>query len=142
MLKSRIGYSQTQSYPSEKNQGGFISQDLILKPQSLPLSLNLRFAYFNTDDYDNAFYVYEYGLPLNYSSSQLYDKGIRSYIILRYDFNPNIFLTARYSLTNYFNKTTIHSSNDRIDSNKKQEIGFQFYWLINKKRRKEFIFEY
>ncbi len=132
MLKSRIGYSQTISYPSTTKQGGFISQDLIFKSQSFPLSLNLRFAYFNTDDYDNAFYVYEYGLPLNYSSSQLYDKGIRSYIILRYDFTPNIFLTARYSITRYSDKTTIHSSNDKIEGNKKQEIGFQFYWLINK----------
>jgi hypothetical protein len=108
----------------------------------LPISLNFRFACFNTDDYDNAFYIYETGLPLNYSSSQLYDKGIRSYLILRYDFNSNIFLTARYSITQYFNKTSIHSSNDKIEGKKKQEIGIQFYWLINRKIRKPLIIEY
>lgn len=142
MLKSRIGYSQTLTYPSSKKQGGFLSQDIIIKPQKIPLSFNFRFAWFNTDDYDNAFYIYEYGLPLNYTSSQLYDKGIRSYIILRYDFSHNMYLTARYSITYYSNKTSIHTSNDKIEGNKKQEIGIQFYWLINKKSKKPFTIEY
>ena len=142
MLKSRIGYSQTLSYPSIKKKGGFVSQDFIVKPNALPISINFRFSCFNTDDYDNAFYIYETGLPLNYSSSQLYDKGIRSYIILKYDFTKNIFLTARYSITQYFNKTSIHTSNDEIEGKKKQEIGIQFYWLFNKKSKKPFTFEY
>lgn len=137
MLKTRIGYSQTQTYTSNKNKGAFISQDLIFKPEKSSLSLNLRLAYFNTNDYDNAFYVYEYSLPLTYSSSQLYDKGIRSYLILRYDFTRDISLTARYAITYYTNKTFIGSSNDKIEGKKKQEIGIQFYWLINKHKSKK-----
>jgi hypothetical protein len=136
MLKIRFGYSQTLSFPSEKNNGTFASFDFILNPQKFPLSANLRFAVFNTDNYDNAFYIYEYSLPLTYSSSQLYDKGIRSYIILRYNFTRDIYLTARYSITFYTNKTTIHSGNDMINNNKKQEIGFQLYWLFNQRRFK------
>lgn len=133
-LKTRIGYSQTKTYVSDTNQGVFISQDLIFKPQKFPLILNLRLAYFNTSDYDNAFYVYEYSLPLTYSSSQLYDRGIRSYIILRYNFTRDIVLTARYSITYYTDKTYIGTSNDKIEGKKKQEIGIQFYWIINKNR--------
>lgn len=134
ILKTRIGYSQTKTYASNTNQGAFISQDLILKPQKSQLSLNLRLAYFNTSDYDNAFYVYEYSLPLTYSSSQLYDRGIRSYIILRYNFTRDMYLTARYSITYYTNKTYIGTSNDKIEGKKKQEVGIQFYWLINRNR--------
>jgi len=134
ILKTRIGYSQTKTYASNTNQGAFISQDLILKPQKSQLSLNLRLAYFNTSDYDNAFYVYEYSLPLTYSSSQLYDRGIRSYIILRYNFTKDMYLTARYSITYYTNKTYIGTSNDKIEGKKKQEVGIQFYWLINRNR--------
>lgn len=136
MLKTRIGYSRTKNYKSNENQGMFVSQDLILSPKTIPLSLNLRIAYFNTDDYDNAFYIYEYSLPLTYSSSQLYDRGLRSYLILRYDFKKNLYLTARYSITYYKDKTEIHSSNDKILGNHKQEVSFQFYWLINKKRKR------
>lgn len=137
MLKTRIGYSQTQTYTSNKNKGAFISQDLIFKPEKSSLSFNFRLAYFNTNDYDNAFYVYEYSLPLTYSSSQLYDKGIRSYIILNYNFTRDISLTIRYAITYYTNKTFIGSSNDKIEGKKKQEIGIQFYWLINKPKIKK-----
>ncbi|MFA6199880.1 MAG: hypothetical protein WC679_05705 [Bacteroidales bacterium] len=137
MFKTRIGYSQTQIYTSNKNKGAFISQDLIFKKYKFPLSLKLRLAYFNTNDYDNAFYIYEYSLPLTYSSSQLYDKGIRSYIMLNYDFTRDMSLTARYVITYYTNKTFIGSSNDKIEGKKKQEIGVQFYWLINKPKSKK-----
>ena len=136
ILKTRVGYSKTRNYESNENQGMFISQDLILSPKTFPLSLNMRIAYFNTNDYDNAFYIYEYSLPLTYSSSQLYDIGLRSYLILRYDFNNYLYLTARYSITYYKDKTEIHSSNEEIDGNHKQEIAFQFYWLINKPKKK------
>lgn len=136
ILKTRIGYSRTRNYQSDKNQGMFISQDIILSPKSTSLSLNMRIAYFNTDDYDNAFYIYEYSLPLTYSSAQLYDRGLRSYIILRYDFKKNLYFTARYSITFYKDKTEIHSGNDKIQGNHKQEIAFQFYWLINKTKKR------
>lgn len=135
MLKTRIGYSQTQTYLSDKNKGAFISQDLIIKSEKFPLSTNLRLAYFNTNDYDNAFYIYEYNLPLTYSSSQLYDQGLRAYFILRYDFTRDIYLTARYSITYYTDKTEISSSNDKIEGKKKQEVGIQFYWLLNRPKR-------
>lgn len=136
MLKTRVGYSRTRNYKSDTNQGVFISQDLILRSKNKALSLNIRMAYFNTNDYNNVFYIYEYSLPLNYSSAQLYDKGYRAYIILGYKFKNNINLSARYSITYYTDKTSMHSSNSKIEGNHKQEIGFQAYWLINKYKKK------
>ncbi|MFA7081224.1 MAG: hypothetical protein WC135_01305 [Bacteroidales bacterium] len=140
MLKTRIGYSKTRNYKSNENKGMFISQDIILSPKTIPLSINMRIAYFNTDDYDNAFYIYEYSLPLTYSSSQLYDRGLRSYLILRYDFKRDFYLTARYSITYYKDKTEIHSSNDKIEGNHKQEVAFQLYWLINRPKKQRSLY--
>ncbi|MBP1630300.1 MAG: hypothetical protein H6Q15_1193 [Bacteroidetes bacterium] len=137
ILNLRLGYSETKTYSLSGNNGGFISQDVIIKPEDFPLSINLRLALFNTDDYDNRFSIYEYSMPLNFYSSQLYDKGLRTYIVVNFKINESMTLAGKYSLTRYQDKTSIHSSNDEINRNHKQEIAFQFHWLINKYKRKK-----
>lgn len=131
-FKTRLGYSKTKTYTSDTNQGMFLSQDIILKPKNYPFELNLRISVFNTDDYDNRFSIYEYSLPLSFYTSQLYDKGFRTYIIINYKIKRKIQLSAKYSLVYYFGKNEIHSGNDKILSNHKQEISIQIYWLLNK----------
>ncbi|MDR0971578.1 MAG: hypothetical protein LBM25_04250 [Bacteroidales bacterium] len=130
-LKTRVGYSNTRTYSTNANNGQYISQDINFHPNKFPIDIKLRLAVFSTNDYDNAFYVYEYSLPQNYYTSQLYDKGFRSYIVIRYNITKNMYLAGRYSITYYTEKTTIHSANDMIQGKKIQEIGLQYYWMIN-----------
>lgn len=133
-LQTRLGYSHTFNYESNKNQGVFISQDFIYNSKKTNWFSNLRLAVFSTDDYDNRFSIYEYGLPLNFNTSQLYDKGFRTYVIIGYRIRDEIDIGLKYSLLYYFEKTDIHSGNDRIDKNYKQEVSMQVYWLINSKK--------
>jgi len=130
MFKTSVGFSTTKTFYADTARGVFLCQDIILKFKLLKLDLNLRYALFNTDNYDNEFSIYEYGLPFTYSSSYLYDKGQRLYLILRYNFKKNAYLVAKYAITYYFEKNTIHTSNDLIKGKKEQSIALQFYYLF------------
>ena len=105
----------------------FYLESLFTLPR-LPLKLNLRYAYFDTDDYDSHFSIYEYNLPLSFSTVSVYDKGHRAYIFLRCNLYKDIQLSMRYALTLFSEKQSISSGNDLIDSNHKQDIGVQLYF--------------
>jgi hypothetical protein len=105
----------------------FYLESLFTLPR-LPLKLNLRYAYFDTDDYDSHFSIYEYNLPLSFSTVSVYDKGHRAYIFLRCNLFQDIQLSMRYALTLFSEKQSISSGNDLINSNHKQDIGVQLYF--------------
>ena len=94
------------------------------------LQLNFRYTYFDTDDYDTRFTLYEYNLPLTYSSAMLYDRGHRAYIFLRCNLHKRMQLSFRYSVSLYIDKETISSGNDQILTNHKQDIGIQLYFKL------------
>lgn len=91
------------------------------------MQFNLRYAYFDTKNYDNSFSVYEYNLPLNYSVVSLYDKGHRMYLYSKINLTKKIDFSLRYALTLYSEKEEISSGNDLIPHSHKQEVGFQFH---------------
>lgn len=105
----------------------FYLESLFTLPR-LPLKLNLRYAYFDTDDYDSHFSIYEYNLPLSFSTVSVYDKGHRAYIFLRCNLFQDIQLSMRYALTLFSEKQSISSGNDLINFNHKQDIGVQLYF--------------
>ena len=139
-LRTRTGYSNTKEYNTDTNQGFFLSQDILFKLFEDKIGINLRFAYFNTNDYDNRFSIYEYTLPMNFYTSQLYDRGLRTYILVNYKPRRDIEISAKYSLLRYFDKKTIHTYNDEIPFPHKQEISFQLHWIINKYRKTQRLF--
>lgn len=126
-LHSRLGYSHTHNYESNKDNGYYFLVEGIYKPNVIPLQFNLRYAYFDTKNYDNHFSVYEYNLPLNYSTTLFYDKGHRAYFYLKANLFKNIDLSFRYAVTLFSNKETISSGNDEIPHSHKQDIGLQLH---------------
>lgn len=124
----RAGYSHSFTYDSKKNYGFYNYVEMILRLKSLPINLNLRYTYFKTSDYDNRFYVYEYSLPLNYSSSLLYKNGNKLYAMIGYKFKQGFQIYLRYSLTRYNNTTQISSNNNLIKGNIVQYLGGQIYY--------------
>jgi hypothetical protein len=124
---SRMGYSHTHNFESNKENGYYLLAEGIYKSTKLPLQFNLRYAYFDTKNYDNSFSVYEYNLPLNYSVVSLYDKGHRMYLYSKINLTKKIDFSLRYALTLYSEKEEISSGNDLIPHSHKQEVGFQFH---------------
>ncbi len=125
-LHSRCGVSQ--SLLQGAGYGKFAMLEAIYTLSRFPLRLNLRYSYFDTDDYDTRFSIYEYNLPLTYSTSTLYDKGHRAYLLLRYSPNEHFLLSFRYSVTLYAEKETVSSGNDLINAHHKQDIGLQIFF--------------
>lgn len=126
-LHSRAGYSHTNNYESNTNNGYYFLVEGIYKTKNFPLQINLRYAYFDTKNYDNHFSVYEYNLPLNYSTALFYDKGHRAYLFLKTNLSKRIGISFRYAITLFTNKEIISSGNDQIPSSHKQDIGFQLH---------------
>ena len=126
-LHSRTGYSHTHTFSSNKDNGYYFLVEGIYKPKDFPLQLNLRYAYFDTKNYDNRFSVYEYNLPMNYSVASLYDVGHRGYLFFKINLTKEIDLSLRYAATLFTEKEEISSGNDQIPHSHKQEVGFQIH---------------
>lgn len=126
-LHSRTGYSHTHTFSSNKDNGYYFLVEGIYKHKNFPLQLNLRYAYFDTKNYDNRFSVYEYNLPMNYSVASLYDVGHRGYLFFKINLTKEIDLSLRYAATLFTEKEEISSGNDQIPYSHKQEVGFQIH---------------
>ena len=122
----RSGYSHSYTPESESNEGKFFMAESMLKVFKSKLSLRARYTVFNTMDYDNRFYLWEYSLPLSYSSSVLNGKGQSFYLLASYSWQ-NIQFFIKYSIIKYSDREEISSGNDKISSNNNQFISSQIF---------------
>ena len=63
-----------------ESSGVYVSQDLAYQPVRNSSRLWVRFAYFNTDDYDARIYAYENDLLYQFSIPAFYGEGYRAYV--------------------------------------------------------------
>ncbi len=110
---------------SEQTKGFMIYQDVIYQFEKMPLSINLRYALFKTDNYDNRIYAYESDVLYCLTSVAYYDEGSRFYLLLKYDFNRTLSLWLRFSDMYFANKQTVGSGNDEIQGPHKPEIKME-----------------
>lgn len=88
-------------------------------------SLSLRYALFDTDDYDNRLYIYERDVWLAYSFPAYYGVGVKTYALLQFKLSQKIDLWLRWSHIRYTDRTEIGSGGERIDGNTRNDIKFQ-----------------
>jgi hypothetical protein len=124
-LHSRI--EQLVLKPEEEPvQYGFMAlQDIIYKPLSSPFSFNLRYAVFNTDNYDTRIYAFENDILYYYAIPAYYYRGSRIYFNVRYQYKKWFDAWIKIGQWLYDNRTTIGSGNDEILGNQKTEIRAQ-----------------
>jgi hypothetical protein len=107
----------------ENTERGFLTFfDVIYKPIFKNYSGNIRFQYFETDDYNSRIYAYENDVLFYYSIPAFYDQGYRYYLNVNYDLNPSISFWIKWSQTLYHNVESIGSGLDEIPGSKKSEI--------------------
>lgn len=110
----------------EPKQFGYMAfQDIIFKPLSSPFSFNLRYAVFNTDNYDTRIYAYEKDVLYYYSIPAYYYRGSKMYGNIRYQYKKWFDLWVKVAYTIYDNQTTVGSGNDEINGNQKTEVRVQ-----------------
>ncbi len=85
----------------------------------------MRYALFDTDNYDNRHYVYENDVWLAYSLPAYYGKGVRKYILLAYTLNKQVSIWLRYAHTRYIDRNMIGAGVDAINGNTKNDIKFE-----------------
>lgn len=125
-LKNRIELIDYKYDKASTNKGFVIYQDLVYKKLSFPVSVTLRYALFQTDNYDTRIYAYENDMIGAYSIPSYYYKGSRFYVLLNYDITRRIEIWLRYSQTVYDGKKVIsEGSLTQINGNTKSEIKAQ-----------------
>lgn len=124
-LKTRLEYVTINRLSNQPEKGVVLSQDVIYKPKSFPLSFALRYALFDTDSYDSRIYTYENNALYVFSSPAYYYKGSRAYAMIRWKFLRKFDLWVRYGATIYANRKTLGSGAEQIKGNVRSDITIQ-----------------
>lgn len=123
-LRSRIEWVSFK-YDEDQSSGLLLYQDLIYQFKKIPLKLSARYAIFDTDNYDTRLYAYENDLLYLFSIPSYYYKGVRTYLMAKYDIGENIDLWVRWGMFSYANETEISSGLEQIQGSKKSDIKIQ-----------------
>ena len=80
--------------------------------------LYYRLSFFDTDSYESRMYQFENDLPFVLTNYMLYGKGHRWYVCIKYEPFKNIYISAKFSSTNYQEVTSLINNeyNDTISS--------------------------
>lgn len=124
-LKNRIETSKFTEENVGSDYGYMVYQDVFYDLRKIPLSLNMRFAVFDTDSYAARIYAYESDILYAFSIPAYYSKGSRIYFNLKYTIRDFIDIWLRYSQTYYSDLDVISSGLNQINGNTKSEIKAQ-----------------
>jgi hypothetical protein len=124
-IQNRVEIISIKPGGTGTSNGILIYQDVEYRVKKVPVVIDFRLAWFNTGSYDSRIYAYEQDMTSGFSFSPLYDKGYRTYLMVRYDITQQVSCRIRLSQTNFFNSTAIGSGFDRIDANTRTEIKLQ-----------------
>ena len=125
-LKLRSRYeSSSYSLFDKTSKGYLVFQDVVYDLPKTGLSIYLRYALFDTDDYDSRIYTFENDLLYTFSVPSFYDRGARSYAMLRYSLGRYADIWLKLSQTAYTDKQLIGSGLTEIQGSKKTELRLQ-----------------
>jgi hypothetical protein len=125
ILRNRLELSGAEKESGYSDNGYLLYQDIIFKINRLPLDIYFRYAIFDCDSYNSRIYAYENDLLYSYSTPSFFNRGMRTYIMLKYTIPAGADLWLKYGRTDYTNISTISSGLSEIRGNTKSEIKFQ-----------------
>lgn len=124
-LKGRV---ELVNYDKEENPyetGYLLYQDIVYKPKSKPFSFSFRYGIFDTDSYNSRIYAYENDILYVFSIPAYYNRGTRTYLMVRYKIRRGVDLWLRYGATIFDNIDVIGSGLEEIQGNTRSEIKAQ-----------------
>lgn len=122
-LRSRVEWSIFNDGISNRSNGYLVYQDILYKQHNI--SGNLRFALFDTDDFNSRIYAYENDVLYAFSIPAYFYKGNRFYMNLRYRLTPQLLIEGRFAQTRMTNRATISSGLEEIQGNTRSEVKLQ-----------------
>ena len=111
---------------SQREWGYMLSQTLNGQWHRLKLSLNG--GYFCTDGYEARLYVYERGPLYAFSFPAYFGEGLRLALMTNVYAGKQLTLTAKAGYTHYFDRSTIGSGLQEINSSSMTDLSFQLRW--------------
>jgi len=110
------------------SKGFFLAQDIYATVNTFdryPLRITLRYAVFDTEDYNSRIYSFENDMLYAFSIPAFYDQGTRLYLLLRYTPGKRFDFRFKYATTHYTNRTEIGSGLNLIRGNRYSEVKAQ-----------------
>ncbi len=123
-LKTRLEHACHREGHESEN-GFLIFQDVQVAPDRIPGKVSARLAWFNTPGYASRIYAYENDLLYTFSIPAFWNKGIRSYLNLKYKINEKTEVWFKWANSLFQDTESIGSGYNEIRGNKKTEVKFQ-----------------
>ena len=124
-LKTRVEVNRFEIADIKLNEKGMmIFQDVRISPLQ-NLDLDGRIFFYQTDSFNSAIYSYENDLTGILSSTALYGKGVRWYLLIKFKPIKIISLSAKYSETFKPLEKSLSSGFSEINNNLDNRISFQ-----------------
>lgn len=123
-LRTRFDMVRARSPGANPGWGYLVFQDIQLYPYQ-QLRVDARVTIFDTDGFNSRVYQFETDLLYVLSNTMLFDRGQRMYIVLKYRASGRLEFWVKAATTRYDNRNKISSGNQRIDGNRRSDIGFQ-----------------
>jgi hypothetical protein len=110
------------------SNGYFLAQDIYATVNTFkryPLRITLRYAFFDTGDYNSRIYSFENDMLYAFSIPAFYDQGTRLYVLLKYALGKHFDLRFKYAATHYTTKNEIGSGLNLIRGDRYSEVKAQ-----------------
>jgi len=115
-------------YTSDRHHGFMISNVITL--QTGRLKMGAGAGYFNTDDYEARLYVYERSPRYNFSFPSFNGRGLRLHLMAQGSIGRRLTLTAKIGLTHYYDRSTIGTGLQEINSSSQTDIDVQLRYKL------------
>ena len=123
--QARFEKINAQKTDGKKYQGSMIYHDFNYHPKNTSWSLRARICMFQIEDYAARIYVQEGDVMYNYAQSLLNENGMRFYAMGTYHLSKKMAVQFRIAHTYLPEATSIGSSWDTIEGNKKTDVKIQ-----------------
>lgn len=124
-MRNRLEIVHYDKEGEETSKGFMLYHDIAYRPDEKPIDISARIVLFDTDTYDSRIYAYENDVLYAFSIPAYYYKGMRYYLVLKYEISRNAAFWLKYSQTIYTDKNIISSGLNEINDNHKSEIKAQ-----------------
>ena len=128
-LKNVLEGNLSTQAQSDWTYGIIASQDVSYNFSKIPLKIDLRFQFFDAQNYENRFYSYEKDVLYAFSIPMYYGLGSRYYLNIQYDITKQLSVWFKIAQTVYADdRESLSSGNETISGNRKTDVRFLLKW--------------